>query len=140
MFDIIPSFHFSIVPHMFLSSSHQVPQSVPQRVFPIAARSNPICIAQSPPLLTYIGGPKDETLHLAIESSCSSCWTEWVEMQEQLCQMACHAIIDQCVRWQPCNVHGTYHQHNPTTKTSFKRQITMVAAQTLPGIYCLWPP
>jgi hypothetical protein len=30
------------------------------RVFPIAPGFNPICFAQSPPLLTYIGGPKGE--------------------------------------------------------------------------------
>jgi hypothetical protein len=29
----------------------------------------PICFAQSPPLFTYIGGPKGEALHLSIESS-----------------------------------------------------------------------
>ncbi len=39
------------------------------RVFPIAARFNPICFAQSPPLLTYIGGPKGRALHLSIGSS-----------------------------------------------------------------------
>ncbi len=38
------------------------------KVFPIAPRFNPICFAQSPPLLTYIGGPKREALHLSIES------------------------------------------------------------------------
>jgi hypothetical protein len=38
-------------------------------VFPIAPCFNPICFAQSPPLLTYIGGPKGEALHLSIESS-----------------------------------------------------------------------
>jgi len=38
-------------------------------VFPIAPCFNPICFAQSPPLLTYINGPKDEALHLSIESS-----------------------------------------------------------------------
>jgi hypothetical protein len=30
---------------------------------------NPICFAQSPPLLTYIGEPKGEALHLSTESS-----------------------------------------------------------------------
>jgi len=69
---------------MFISSSHefptcsfQVPNEFPSssqqcspRVFPIAARFNPICFAQSLPLLTYIGGPKgEEALHLSIESS-----------------------------------------------------------------------
>jgi len=39
------------------------------RVFPIAPHFNPICFAQSPPLLTYIGGAKGEALHLSIESS-----------------------------------------------------------------------
>jgi len=37
-------------------------------VFPIAPHFNPICFAQNPPLLTYIGGPKGEALHLSIES------------------------------------------------------------------------
>jgi hypothetical protein len=31
--------------------------------------STSLCFAQSPPLLTYIGGPKGEALHLSIESS-----------------------------------------------------------------------
>jgi hypothetical protein len=39
------------------------------RVFPIAPCFNPVCFAESPPLLTYIGGPKGEALHLSIESS-----------------------------------------------------------------------
>ncbi len=38
-------------------------------VFPIAPRFNPMCFARSPPLLTYIGGPKGEALHLSVESS-----------------------------------------------------------------------
>jgi hypothetical protein len=38
------------------------------RVFPIAPCFNPICFAQSPPLLTYIAGPKEKTLDLSIES------------------------------------------------------------------------
>jgi len=56
-------FLFTFVPNMFLSSSHQVPN-----VFPLAPRFNPICFAQSPPLLTYIGGQKGEALHLSRES------------------------------------------------------------------------
>jgi len=39
------------------------------RVFPIAPRFNLICFAQSPPLLTYTGGPKGEALHFSIGSS-----------------------------------------------------------------------
>jgi hypothetical protein len=39
------------------------------RVFSIAPHFNPICFAQSSPLLTYIGGPKGEALHLYIEFS-----------------------------------------------------------------------
>ncbi len=35
---------------------------VPQWVFPIAPNFKPICFAQSPPLLTYIGGPNGRTL------------------------------------------------------------------------------
>ncbi len=38
------------------------------KVFPIAPPLNPICFAQSPPLLTYMGGPNGEALHLSIES------------------------------------------------------------------------
>jgi hypothetical protein len=38
-------------------------------VFPIAPLFSPICFAQSPPLLTYIGGPKGEEHHLSTESS-----------------------------------------------------------------------
>jgi hypothetical protein len=37
-------------------------------VFPITPCFNPICFAQNPPLLTYIGGLKGEALHLSIES------------------------------------------------------------------------
>jgi len=39
------------------------------RMFPIAPHFNPICFAQSPPLVTYIGGAKGEAPHLSIESS-----------------------------------------------------------------------
>jgi hypothetical protein len=46
------------VPYGFPVGS-QCSQCVPQRVFPIAPRFNPICFAQSPLLLTYIGGPKE---------------------------------------------------------------------------------
>ncbi len=53
-------FHFSFVPFKF-------PMCSP-RVFPIAPPFNPICFSQSPPLLTYIGGPKGEALHISIES------------------------------------------------------------------------
>jgi hypothetical protein len=38
------------------------------RVSPIAPRFNPICFAQSPPLLTFIGELKGEALHLSRES------------------------------------------------------------------------
>jgi hypothetical protein len=38
-------------------------------VFPKAPCFNPICFEQSPPLLTYIGEPKWEALHLSIEST-----------------------------------------------------------------------
>jgi hypothetical protein len=69
-------FHlFPNVPFKFSKGSHQVPNMFPtflmcsSRVFPIAPHFNPICFAQSPPLLTYIGGPKGESLHLSIESS-----------------------------------------------------------------------
>jgi hypothetical protein len=60
---------------LFLTCSLQVPIRFPRfpmcspGVFPIAPCFNPICFAQSPPLLTYIAGPKGEVLHLSIESS-----------------------------------------------------------------------
>ncbi len=56
-------FHFSFVLNMFSSSSKWVPIRFPMcspRVFPIAPCFNPICFAQSSPLLTYVGGPKVE--------------------------------------------------------------------------------
>jgi hypothetical protein len=65
-------FHFSFVPKMLFSSSQWVPIRFPMcfpRVFPIPPHFNPICFAQSRPLLTYIGGPKEKTLNLFIESS-----------------------------------------------------------------------
>jgi hypothetical protein len=54
-------FLFSFVPNMF-------PMCSPG-LFTIAPHFNPICFAQSPPLLTYIGGTKGEAIHLSIESS-----------------------------------------------------------------------
>jgi len=56
----------------FFLCSLQVPNGFPicsPRVFSIAPRFNLICFAQSPSLLTYIGGPKGEALDLCIESS-----------------------------------------------------------------------
>jgi hypothetical protein len=53
-------FHSSIVPNGF-------PMCSP-KVFPAAPHLNPICFAQSAPLLTYIGGPKGEALDLSIGS------------------------------------------------------------------------
>jgi hypothetical protein len=64
--------NFPLFPNMFPSSSKWVPIRFPicsPRVFPIAPHFNPMGFAQSPPLLTYIGGPKGEALHLSIESS-----------------------------------------------------------------------
>jgi hypothetical protein len=39
------------------------------RVFPIAPPFNSICFAQSPLIVTYIGGPNGEALYHSIESS-----------------------------------------------------------------------
>ncbi len=50
-------FHFPFVPNMF-------PMCSP-KVFPIAPHFIRVCFAQSPPLLTYLGGPKGEALHLS---------------------------------------------------------------------------
>ncbi len=90
---VIPSFDFPFVHNMFLLCSQRVPSRFPQcspRVFPIAAHFNPICFAQSPPLLTYRGGPKGESFHLSIETSVLgslhinfSCCHVLVKMQEQ---------------------------------------------------------
>ncbi len=52
----------------FFLCSNRFPMCSPW-VFLIAPCFNPICFAQSPPLLTYICGPKGEALHLSIESS-----------------------------------------------------------------------
>jgi hypothetical protein len=55
---------------LFPTCSFQVPIRFPicsPRVSPTAPRFNPICFAQSPPLLTYIGGQKGEALHLSRE-------------------------------------------------------------------------
>jgi hypothetical protein len=75
----VKKFPFSLcsqhVAFKFSMDSHQVPNMFPRfpmcspRVFPIAPGFNPTCFAQNPPLLTYIGGPKGEALHLFIESS-----------------------------------------------------------------------
>jgi hypothetical protein len=60
---------------LFPTCSLQVPNKFTRfstcspRVFPITPRINPICFAQSPPLLTYIAWPKEKSLHLSIESS-----------------------------------------------------------------------
>ncbi len=56
---------------MFPSSSQLFPwfPMCSPRVFPIAPHFNPICFAQSPPLLTYIARLKREALHLSIELS-----------------------------------------------------------------------
>ncbi len=64
----------SSVPNMFLSSSQWVPSKFlgfpmcSPKVFQLAPHFNPICFAQSPPLLTYIGEPKGKASHLSIES------------------------------------------------------------------------
>jgi hypothetical protein len=46
----------------FSMGFHQVPNLFLK--FPLASHFNPICFAQSPPLLTYICGPKGEAFHL----------------------------------------------------------------------------
>ncbi len=65
-------YSFSFVPNMFLSNYEWVPirfSICSPRMFPIAPRFNPICFCQSPPLFSYIGGPKGEALYFSIESS-----------------------------------------------------------------------
>jgi len=59
---------FSMCSHQVFNVFPRFPMCSP-KVFPIALCFNPICFAQSPPLLTYIGGPKGEALHFSIESS-----------------------------------------------------------------------
>jgi hypothetical protein len=58
-------FSIVFVPNMF---PIRFPLMCSPRVVPIAPRFNPICFAQSPPLVMYVGGPKDEALHLSIEA------------------------------------------------------------------------
>jgi len=48
-----------------------------------------ICFAQSPPLLSYIGGPTREALHLSIESSTFGGGRK----AEFLSQIGIHAIL-----------------------------------------------
>jgi len=55
----------------FFLCSLYVPFKFPMcspRVLQVAPFLNPICFAQSPPLLTYIWGPKGQTFHLSVES------------------------------------------------------------------------
>jgi len=65
---------FFIFP-LFPTDSHPAPNIFLKfplcspRVFPIVPCFDPICFAQNPPLLTYLGGPKGDTLHLSLESS-----------------------------------------------------------------------
>jgi hypothetical protein len=54
--------------HRVLNMFPKFPMCFP-RVFPIAPHFIPICFAQNPPLLTYIGQPKGEALYLLIKSS-----------------------------------------------------------------------
>jgi hypothetical protein len=54
-------------PIMFSMDSQQV-LSIFHR-YPIVAHFNPICFAQSPLLLTYIGEPKWEALHLLFQGA-----------------------------------------------------------------------
>jgi hypothetical protein len=81
-------FSFSLVPNMFpmgfLGSGRFLMCS--PKVFPLAPSFNPICFAQSPPLLTYIGGPKGESLHLSIESSIL--WSIG-DMKDVRCDVGC---------------------------------------------------
>ncbi len=56
----------------FFLCSLYVPFKFPMcslRVFQVAPRFNPICFVQSPPLLTYIGGPKLDKLPSFIDRS-----------------------------------------------------------------------
>jgi len=61
-------FHFSFVPNMFLSSSQYAPwvPNVFPKGFPNSTRFNPTCFAQSPLLLTYIGGQKGEACSIQV--------------------------------------------------------------------------
>jgi hypothetical protein len=63
--------HVLQVPNGFPSGSQYVPwvPNVFLKGIPIAPCFNPICFVQSPPLLTYIAGPKWEALHLSIKCS-----------------------------------------------------------------------
>jgi hypothetical protein len=67
-------FHFSFVSNTFPSSSQRVPIRFPicsqgYQCVPTIDSLESIRFDQSPPLLTYIGGPKGEAIHLSLESS-----------------------------------------------------------------------
>ncbi len=62
------SFKFCVAGGCFSFVLNMFPMCSPM-VFPIAPHFNPLCLAHSPPLLTFIGGPKGEVLNLSIESS-----------------------------------------------------------------------
>ncbi len=61
-------FEFSMGSHQVLNMFCMFPICSPS-VFPIAPRFNPICFAQSSPLLIYIAWPKESALHLSKEFS-----------------------------------------------------------------------
>jgi hypothetical protein len=62
--------------HQVLNMLFRFPMCSP-RVFPIAPRFHPICFAQSPPVLTYIDGPKGQAPHLPTEFSKVSTFFLW---------------------------------------------------------------
>jgi hypothetical protein len=65
IFPLFLTFSFQVLNGFPICSPRVFPMCSP-RVFPIAPHFNPTCFAQSPPLLTYVGGPKgEEALQLA---------------------------------------------------------------------------
>jgi hypothetical protein len=100
--------------------SHQVPtmfSMCSSRVFPGAIHFNPICFAQSPSLLSYIGGPKGETPSISVESSISRASINAIfcfAMGQLTCSWSfCHLImpLDQGVSkiWVPLAPLGAGH-------------------------------
>ncbi len=90
------------VPFKFPMGSHQVPNMFSRfpmlcspKVFPIAPHFNPICFAQSPPLLTHIGWAKGEgtpSFHRIIYFGETPCWLlvqflilVWSDLSSNLC-------------------------------------------------------
>jgi hypothetical protein len=95
---------------LFLTCSLQVPKGSHQvfnmfprfpmcspKVFPIAPCFNPICFAQSPPLFTYIGGPKGEDFfHFSFVPNMFIASSQWVPIKFSICSFGSQCVPQGC--------------------------------------------